>query len=178
MEYRQYTHKSEKFGGKYFCDKCASGHPLTIEKRRKTCQEKYGTDNPMQVQEIAIKVFSSFVNNGNTVSTSKQQQAIYDYLSKKYPKVELNKLVGTFSLDCFMEENTIKIDIEYDGWYWHQDKAKDDRRDSFLKAQGYKVLRIKSGNLLPNFQDLDKAIEILLKEDINYYEIILNDYKL
>ena len=47
MEYRQYTHKSEKFGGKYFCDKCASGHPLTIEKRRKTCQEKYGTDNPM-----------------------------------------------------------------------------------------------------------------------------------
>ena len=77
-----------------------------------------------------------------------------------------------------MEENTIKIDIEYDGWYWHQDKAKDDRRDSFLKAQGYKVLRIKSGNLLPNFQDLDKAIEILLKEDINYYEIILNDYKL
>ena len=42
-------------------------------------------------------------------------------------------------MDIALFINQNKIDIEYDGWYWHQDKQKDIVRDNLIKRQGYKI---------------------------------------
>lgn len=176
MEYRQYTHKRIKFGGKYYCDACASGAEETLLKRRLTCLKKYGVENPMKDQEIAAKNSASCYKNGS-IPTSSQQLKIYETLKKYYNSCFLNFPVRSLSLDCMVETGTASIDIEYDGWYWHQDQLKDAKRDRFIQSVGYKILRIKSGREVPSEKQLLDAIYELENSDKNYSELILEDYK-
>lgn len=175
MEYRQYINKRKKFDGKYYCRCCGSGMDQTKEKRIKTCMEKYGVDNPMHHKEFQEKIMHALCEN-SSVPTSQQQIKVYEMLKTKY-KTTLNFPFSNTSLDCLVEANEEKIDVEYDGWYWHQDPIKDIKRDRFLQNNGYKVLRIKSGKNIPTQQQLDRAIQTLIKSDLKYYEIILEDYK-
>lgn len=81
---------------------------------------------------------------------SKPQQKLFSVAKLKYParQVILNHPVsyetGTFFLDVAIP--SLKLDFEYDGSYWHQDKEKDGRRDQILKALGWEVIRIKEGD--------------------------------
>ena len=74
--------------------------------------------------------------------------------------------------------NGIKVDIEYDGFHWHQDAEKDRRRDEVVKNNGYKVLRIKSGHKIPTIEQLQEAFEYLSKPDTTFTQIILSDWKI
>ena len=73
--------------------------------------------------------------------------------------------------------DSIKIDVEYDGWFWHQDKHKDLKRDKFLQSQGFKVLRVRSGVQLPTEEELFEAIDYLVNTEHHFKEIILSDWK-
>ena len=73
--------------------------------------------------------------------------------------------------------NDVKIDVEYDGWYWHQDKKKDKKRDYYHMRRGWKILRVKSGTKLPSFDALFKALDYLINTDHHHCEIILDDWK-
>ena len=55
-------------------------------------------------------------------------------------------------------KNDIKIDIEYDGWYWHKNNKRDKARDSYVANRGVKILRVKSGSLLPKDEELIGAV--------------------
>ena len=176
MEYRQYFNKSNHFHGKYYCKKCAGAVEEVVEQRKITCLEKYGTENPMQVKEIQQKVNESLCKNGN-VPTSSQQLAIYNFLKEQFEDCGLNENFGPFALDCTVKVNGIKIDVEYDGWYWHQNESKDKGRDKYLFHRGWKILRIKGGNKYPNNQEVLEKVNQLINEDMNYVEIILEDYK-
>jgi len=66
-------------------------------------------------------------------------------LNNKY-EIKLNYPLSNVSLDIALFIDDIKIDIEYDGWYWHKDQQKDRRRDEFLKSQGWKILELKVVN--------------------------------
>ena len=79
-----------------------------------------------------------------------------------------------FDIALFIDEN--KIDIEYDGWYWHQDAQKDRNRDEHFKLSGWKILRIKSGNKIPTKDQLIEAINRLIKNGYSYTEIVLDDW--
>ena len=71
-----------------------------------------------------------------------------------------------------------KIDIEYDGWYWHQDRRKDDIRNKVLtKRFGWKVIRVQSGSYLPKTEDVVNAINALINSEQKIYTITLNDWK-
>ena len=72
----------------------------------------------------------------------------------------------------------IKIDVEYDGWYWHKDtKIKDTRRDNYVKSQGYKVLRIVAyEDRLPTVKELTESINVLLNDNRSFHRIELNKY--
>lgn len=67
--------------------------------------------------------------HGN-IATSSQQYYIFDKLIYLYKeaKIELNKPFLNYFLDIEFILNGIKIDIEYDGKFWHQNEEKDKKR--------------------------------------------------
>jgi very-short-patch-repair endonuclease len=147
-----------------------------IETRRKNNLAKYGVESPIQLPEIQEKVANSLFKNG-TVRTSSQQYEIYNLLLNLYRNIYLNYPVSRCNLDVALFIYDTKIDIEYDGSYWHQDKQKDRKRDEFLKTQGWKILRIRSGQKVPTLIELQNSIEKLINTNRNYTQITLDDWK-
>ena len=146
------------------------------ERFKNTSLEHWGTEHPMQNPVIKNKAIQTLYKNG-TCKTSTQQLYIYNLLKDNNYNIELNYPISNVNLDVAIFINNIKIDLEYDGWYWH-DLNKDRRRDEFLKSEGWKILRIKSGNLLPTLGQLKETINYLVNnENKNYAQIILNDWK-
>ena len=148
------------------------------EKGKKTMVEKYGVENPGQSKELQAKMRKTLFQHGKT-RTSKQQKDIFDILSKKYNCI-LNYPINAFNLDCAVFiNNEIKIDIEYDGWYWHNkvlNEEKDTIRDNKILEQGFKILRIKGGRTIPLEEELVEKINILISTDKKYEEIILKEW--
>ena len=95
-------------------------------------------------------------------------------MKKHYQNCFLNYPESLLSLDCAVFLDNVKIDVEYDGWYWHQDTNRDRRRDNFVKSKGYKILRVKGNHqdLMPTQEQIDTAISQLLNGK-NYTEIIM-----
>ena len=140
-----------------------------------TCLEKYGYKNTALVPEIRAKQKQSMYKNG-TVPTSKSERKLCKLLLQMfgkqncYPGYPLDRI----NMDCMLNINDCKIDVEYDGQYWHKDKQDyDDRRDAFVKSQGYKILRIKGNYQIPTQEQLNNSIQRLVKGD-EYAEIILD----
>lgn len=144
----------------------------SIDKKiKETNIEKYGGISPFSSEEIQIKSKNSLYKNG-TCPTSKNQNLLYSILKNKYEICKLNFPCGKCSLDCAVFINNIKIDVEYDGWYWHQDLQKDRRRDNFVKSKGYKILRILSYNdRLPTEAEIFNAIKTLYSTERSYIKI-------
>ena len=138
--------------------------------------KKYGYKNVLQVPSIREKIAKTLYKNNN-VPTSSQQYAIYNLLNDKY-SVILNYPLSRLNLDIALFLDNIRIDIEYDGWYWHKDKLnKDYARDVFVKSQGWKVLRIKSRCNIPTLEQLEEAINKLINSDRTFTQILLDDWK-
>ena len=142
-----------------------------------TCLERYGYDHPQKVPEIKQRSIQTLISNGN-VPTSSQQIEVYNMVKSIFDNKEaiLNYACdrSIFDIALFIDEN--KIDIEYDGWYWHQDTQKDRNRDEHFKLYGWKILRIKSANKIPTKDQLIEAINRLIKNGYSYTEIVLDDW--
>lgn len=140
------------------------------------CQDSYGVDNPMKSQLIMDKASNTLYANGN-VPISKKEQKIYDMLVGIYGKDKCHQsyLCHKFIMDCMLELDDIKIDIEYDGWYWHKQRQNYDiGRDAALKKYGYKILRIQSYDAIPTKEELISGIEYLRKNNIGHLNIKLD----
>ena len=98
-----------------------------------------------------------------------------------FDDVECDVCIGSFCLDFVVNINDCKIDIEYDGCYWHNNsdaKRRDIIRDKILQKQyKFKTLRIKSGYLIPTKQQIIDAVNDLIHNNKNYTHIILDDWK-
>ena len=136
--------------------------------------EKYGVEYPFQSSEIQKKARTSLALNGG-IPTSKPQKQLKKMIANMYPKykVELNKPVEQFFLDIALIYDNVKIDIEYDGIYWHQDEEKDKARDSIVKKNGYKILRIRSSRKLPEREELKHIIDKMFFSDLDFYSITI-----
>lgn len=156
--------------------------PEIREKIKQTCLSRYGVEHISQNKEIMQKAKESAMltmcANGNC-PTSSQQLIIFNMLKSHYGEnnVLLNVPCGTCALDVVVKFEYTCINIEYDGAFWHKDQQKDRRRDEFVKTQGYKVLRIKSGKMIPELTDLVDKIERLKNGKHTYGEIVLSDWK-
>ena len=107
--------------------------------------------------------------NGSPVSSP--QRTIYEILGGT-----LNYREGRYTIDVALEICGVKVAIEYDGWYWHKGReAHDSKRDAILLNRGWRVLRVKSGEKIPDHQQLGIAIALLLSGK-RYTEIILDDW--
>jgi very-short-patch-repair endonuclease len=149
--------------------------PFVLEKRKKTNLLRRGVECPFQDPKVKEKIMQSYFKNG-TCRTSSQQLKVFETLKENGFEVELNYPINEINLDIALFYKDSKIDIEYDGKYWHQDNLKDRRRDEFLKEQGWKVLRIKSGRLIPNLADLLSSINELSNSKKKYKSLILDDW--
>ena len=141
-----------------------------VLKTKNTNIKKYGVTHPMKNLEIKEKMMSSFQKNGE-IKTSSQQEACFNILKKEGYDVKLNFLIDGFALDILLEKDGQKIDIEYDGNYWHQDKNKDRRRDEVIKSKGFKIFRIKSDRSVPTIEQLKENIDLLINNNRTFISI-------
>lgn len=146
------------------------------QKAELTNIKRYGVKNPNQNPTIKARAMKTMCEKSE-VPTSSQQIKLYEIIKDRYPNAELNHPFSTCSLDVFVCINKIKLDIEYDGSYWHYDEQKDIRRDKFLQSNGFKTLRIRSGHMIPTEKELFDAINELIDTDKVFKEIILPDWK-
>lgn len=128
-------------------------------------------------EESINKRLVTLSKNG-TCKTSSQQIELHKMIQEQYPDAILNYPCSRCIFDiAILLDNDIKIDIEYDGWYWHQDQNKDRRKNYYHISQGWKVLRIKSGSKLPTTEKLFEALDYLINTEHHYKEIKLDDWK-
>lgn len=155
---------------KYGCDWQMQSKEVR-QKSILTSRKKYGVDYPTQCPEVYEKIIKTRHKNlSNPIS--KPQLQIYNLLVQKYENCSLEIPCGRYSIDCELVIDGIKIDVEYDGWFWHQDKQRDVKRDNFMIDKGYKVFRIKGvkGDPIPSIEDIDEKIQELLHSS-NYVEL-------
>ena len=149
------------------------------EKQKDTCLEKYGVEHPSKSPEIREKAIQSLLKYGN-IYTSTQQVEVYEMIKTLFNEndVFLNYPFDYYGLDIAIMLDKLKIDMEYDGWYWHKDRLeKDETRNNYLFNKGWKVLRIKSNTQVPTIEQLQESLNILINTDETYQEIILDDWK-
>lgn len=141
---------------------------------RQTNLEKYGYEYPMQSDVVQEKIHRTLFQNG-TCATSKPQIELFNKLKEIYGNGELNYPCGRCSLDCMVIVDGIKIDVEYDGQYWHKNKGgKDYQRDWFVRSQGYKILRIKGNIQIPTDEEIKNAINYLMEPENCYTKITVD----
>lgn len=158
-------------------------HPMKVEefkeKAKSTFIDHYGVDSPLKSDVIREKIMKTVTKNG-TVSTSSQQLELFNICKDIFPNfiVTLNKPVSLLCLDIeIITEKGIKIDLEYDGSYWHKDYQKDRKRDEVLKTFGYKIIRVKSKRKLPTINQIKEAVNYVLEDEKHTYsQIVLSDY--
>lgn len=90
------------------------------------------------------------------------------------PRRFINYPVSRLFVDIVIPE--LNIAVEYDGWPWHNPE-KDKKRDKVLFNEGWKVLHIRSGSLVPTLDELEGAIQRLSAPGVYYEEIVMEDWK-
>lgn len=143
------------------------------EKRKATNVKRYGYEWGLSCPDIREKINNSYYNNG-TQKTSIPQIRLSELIKEIYGNCELNYPCGRCSLDCMVDVNGDKIDVEYDGKYWHQDEQKNRRRDEYVKSQGYKILRIIGNRQIPTKEVLTLSIQKLIENNLAFTKIILD----
>lgn len=157
---REVEHNRKKYGVDYY-QQTEEGKRRMVE----TNLKKYGVKYTLQSPKIREKGLQTLYKNG-TCPTSKQQIYVCSLLKEIYGNCDLNKPAYSFSLDCFVEVNGEKIDVEYDGWYWHKSRQEQDKkRNYFLMDRGYRILRIRANYELPTKEQLVEGIDYLVKDN-------------
>ena len=152
----------------------------------KTATIKWGTRNKKYLVDLGYK-FEHFgdeieipvekLSYGSNVNvSSKQEGEVFEILKHIYgDKVDHSVVRYDFILDYELNINDCKIDIEFDGWYWHKNSLeRDRRRNYFLINRGYKVLRIRSNRILPKPQQIIECIDYSINSNHTYKELNLD----
>lgn len=94
--------------------------------------------------------------------TSKPEIMLYNIVKLYYPSAQhkykiLSDKHYYWELDIAIPE--IKLNLEYDGYYWHKDnKQRDEHRDLFLEKQGWRVTRF-NYKVTPTFEELEREFK-------------------
>lgn len=143
---------------------------------KNTMKERFGVENPNFCPALSLKAKQAMYKNG-TVSSSKPEQEMCKMLASLFGEENCfpSYPVDRTNLDCLLVVQGIKIDVEYDGWYWHKDKQdKDRKRNHWLISQGYKIIRIlgNTKDILPSYDRLQEEVDyILAGHNIGYIDM-------
>lgn len=156
------------------------------EKKKQTCINKYGYNTPSKADKVKQKIeetnvkrygaktsllnseirrksIKTMLQNGR-ICKSKAEVKLYNLVQQMYGKdnCDDSQIIDGKILDIVLYIDGNKIDIEYDGSYWHQNKNKDINRDIRLRSRGYKILRVKGNYQIPTQEQLKNAIDYLV----------------
>ena len=168
----------------------------SVPKRKKTCLERYGVDNVAKTDEVIQKAKNTCkiryggessqcddavrqkswdtLFAGGKIPTSTPERAMVETLKEMYGEENCisQYLIGKYSLDCLLTLNGTKIDVEYDGKFWHQGKQnKDEIRDKYCVNHGYKVLRFCGTDKVPSKEQIKEAVDYLVNNQQNIYKM-------
>ena len=144
------------------------------DKAKETCLEKYGGESSQSSLEIRQKSMRTLLENGS-VPSSKLEQAMTRKIKGMYGIENCQEQfpVERIFLDCLLQYQGLKIDVEFDGEFWHKGKESyDNRRDYFLKRKGYKVIRFRSKGNIPSEEQIKQCVDYLV--DNNHWRIKIN----
>ena len=147
---------------------------IVQQKSRESFKEKYGVEHALQ-HPLFMNKFIKTMSEKESFASNPQIE-IYRILKDKYKHCYLEYPYSQCLLDCLLIIDDVKIDVEFDGKFWHKDKNRDIRRDNFLRSEGFKILRIKGATKdepLPTLEQLDEQIEKLLN-GYNYVELAMD----
>lgn len=161
----------------YFIDKYGVENPFQSEdvkeKIKQSFIDKYGVENPSQAQEIKEKVTAVLLEHGH-VYTSKPQIELNNTLINLYGESILNYRCGKYALDSMIVVDGIKIDVEYDGSYWHsKSKERDEERNNFVVSKGFKVLRFVCDREIPSNDIIISSVNELINSNKNILIVTL-----
>ena len=131
------------------------------ERSRSTCLERHGVAFISQTENFRNRI-STYMKNGGSAransfikSLSKPQVKIFSLVKEVYPDAVINHPCLNYCIDVVVP--SLKIAIEYDCSYWHQDKEKDKERQQALEQQGWKFIRYR--DCVPSKEELLEKIE-------------------
>lgn len=138
--------------------------PSTIEKMKNTCVEKYGGESSQCSPEIRKKSYQTLLSDGK-IPSSKSEQQMVALIKNIYGEENCTPqyIFDRCCFDCLLNFGNIKIDIEYDGRYWHDlKKGADIRRDFYTIKNGFKVLRFRSETEIPTKEQIIECVNYLV----------------
>jgi len=91
---------------------------------------------------------------------SKPHQELFNLVKEDHPEAKIEYPCFNYSIDIAIPN--LKIAIEYDGSYWHQDQEKDDKRQREIENKGWTFLRYR--DYIPSKEELKKDILKILKD--------------
>lgn len=151
---------------KYGVDNIAKSEKF-VEKAKATCVERYGGESSQCSPEVRQKSFNTLLGKDG-IPSSKAEKEMVSRLIEIYGKENCHPqyLFSRCAFDCLLTVGSVKIDVEYDGIFWHKDKQESDkRRDFFAMKNGYKVLRFKSNGNIPTHEQIKQGVNYLVNSE-------------
>lgn len=148
--------------------------PEVIDKAKATCIERYGGESSQCSEDVRAKSLATMLEGGN-ISTSRPEREMVKILQEMYGEDSCNPqyLLFHIAMDCLLIIGDIKIDVEYDGSYWHDKrKEQDKRRDYYCMRRGYKVLRFKGDEMPPTKEQIKYGVDYLVNSQ--HKHLIIN----
>lgn len=144
-----------------------------IEKAKNTCVQRYGGASSQCSPIIREKSRQTLAANGN-IPVSKPEKEMVGKIQEIYGEDNCVPQYGFsgLSFDCLLNIQNCKIDVEYDGIFWHDmNPEKDKRRDYFVIKNGYKVLRFRGETKPPSYEQIKEGVDYLVNSQHNHYTI-------
>ena len=138
--------------------------------------KKYGCKSTLQNAEIRKKGLQTMFKNGHGKCRSKNETFMYNTLCELYGEncCQDSYMLDGKILDVLLTLDNCKIDVEYDGQYWHQNKLQDINRDIRIHSHGIKILRVLANNKVPTKEQLMQAVDYLVNNQCSKTSIILD----
>ena len=135
----------------------------TIEKIRfKLTGKKHTEEFKENVRKRMLNGQSAYMNS-KVKNPSKPQLLLFEIVKQLFPSAIINFPFLNYCLDIAIPE--IKLVIEYDGYWFHQDQNKDLERQNIIENHGWKVIKYKgtkSKDIVPDLEQVKRDIENIM----------------
>jgi len=129
--------------------RCSEGHEFPARwdgfKSGNRCPECDSKKRSQKMKNGQASYMNSCIKN-----PSKPQMELFNLVKENHPSAILNYQILNFSIDIAIPN--LKIAVEYDGSYWHQDQEKDDIRQKKIENEGWTFLRYR--DYVPSKEEL------------------------
>jgi len=151
---------------------CCNSDPIVQSKMRSGWLKKYGVSHPTKRSAYRDKRRIEMLNGGAVYvasfikNPSKPQIELFNLASSIYQTSQINYPVYCSNQSYYLIDIAVlklKVAIEYDEPYWHQDKKRERERQENLEKDGWKFVRYRG--YIPSKDELLRDFSRILEEE-------------